>query len=82
LDHEQLRRAHWRSSTEVERPVTGWDAAHKMRLERLRLQQAIDSHVIAVEVLLDIYGDSPERLRELVKNELQELMVRSSAPDG
>jgi hypothetical protein len=53
-----------------------------MRLERLRLQQAISSHVIAVEVLLDIYADSPERLRELVKNELQELMVRSSGGDG
>jgi hypothetical protein len=67
---------------EEEQAVTGWDAAHKMRLERLRLQQAISSHVIAVEVLLDIYSDSPERLRELVKNELQELMVRSSGGDG
>jgi hypothetical protein len=42
------------------------------------MQQAISRHVIAVDVLLDIYGDSPEQLRELVKNELQELMVRSS----
>ena len=46
------------------------------------MQQAISSHVIAVEVLLDIYGDSPERLRELVKNELQELMVQSKVSDA
>jgi hypothetical protein len=58
--------------------VNGWDVAHRMRLERLQMQQAISRHVIAVDVLLDIYGDSPEQLRELVKNELQELMVRSS----
>jgi hypothetical protein len=53
-----------------------------MRLERLQMQHAISSHVVAVEVLLDIYGDSPERLRELVKNELQELMVRTRASDA
>ena len=46
------------------------------------MQQAISSHVIAVEVLRDIYGDSPERLRELVKNELQELMVQSKVSNA
>jgi hypothetical protein len=48
-----------------------------MRLERLQQQRAVSEHVIAVEVLLDIYGDDPEQLRELVKHELRELMVRS-----
>jgi hypothetical protein len=61
--------------------VSGWDVAHRMRLERLRRQQAIADHVVAVEVLLDIYGDSPEQLRERVKNELHELMMRTSVHD-
>jgi hypothetical protein len=45
------------------------------------MQQAISSHVVAVEVLLDIYGDSPERLRELMKDELRELVERSGVGD-
>jgi hypothetical protein len=61
--------------------MSGWDAAHRMRLERLRMQEAISSHVVAVEVLLDIYRDDPERLRELVMNELHELRRRSSGRD-
>jgi hypothetical protein len=61
--------------------MSGWDAAHRMRLERLRMQEAISSHVVAVEVLLDIYGDDPERLRELVMAELHELRRRSSGRD-
>jgi hypothetical protein len=62
--------------------VSGWDVAHRMRLERLAQQRAISEHVITVEVLLDIYGDSPERLRELVRSELHELLVRSGMRDA
>jgi hypothetical protein len=53
-----------------------------MRLERLAQQRAISEHVITVEVLLDIYGDSPEQLRELVRSELHELLVRSRMRDA
>jgi hypothetical protein len=45
------------------------------------MHQAISNHVVAVEVLLDIYGDSPEQLRELMKDELRELVERAGVGD-
>jgi hypothetical protein len=62
--------------------VTSTSARVARRTGTSTMQQAISSHVIAVEVLRDIYGDSPERLRELVKNELQELMVQSKVSNA